>query len=173
MSEQAIVYELRDPETGSPRYVGVTRDRSADPEGALQKRLAQHVVSLSGTFKKIEWLFSLRSRRLAPSIHLLEVVELGQAGQAERRWIQRRRNQGEDLLNYESKQAERIRRKEMELGKRIEDVMREGIDNGETLVQIAAALEISNSMLNDWLQYLGIKVVRVLRFRDNEHVSAG
>lgn len=91
MSEDITrIYELVDPRDGSTRYVGQT-------DSSLNKRLSGHMRS--GSIGMKQWVNDLALAGLEPSIRLLDVVPLSEAGIKEIYWIQRKTAEGCNLLN--------------------------------------------------------------------------
>lgn len=90
-STEARIYTLSDPRTGAVRYVGMT-------VSPLAKRLGGH-LRYKGKDHKSAWVQSLRALGLNPVIIEVEVVAVEDRVDAERRWIDRYRQQGADLTN--------------------------------------------------------------------------
>jgi hypothetical protein len=65
-----------------------------------------------------------------------------------------------------------MRLKEIELGRPLEQVIREGVDAGMNWVEIAGVLGIPYATLTDWRRALGIKTVRTIEFVPVERTVA-
>lgn len=86
------IYFLIDPRTGSPRYVGITRNVYMR---ICQYRCKPHSTRLERWFKK------LRDHGQEPILRVVaETENREQACQTERRWIRRLRRRGFDLMNH-------------------------------------------------------------------------
>jgi predicted GIY-YIG superfamily endonuclease len=87
-----FVYKLSHPISGDIGYVGVTNN--------LYKRFKEHIAANGDMTKKGEWVKSLRSENLIPSISVIEAIETEeQAYMRERYWIQHFIETGVDLYN--------------------------------------------------------------------------
>ena len=88
------VYALKDPLDGAVRYVGITYNP--------KQRLQGHQAERSDT-RKSAWIAELRTRGLAPELHILESGDGGWSEQAEceQRWIAHYRPSGK-LFNMTS-----------------------------------------------------------------------
>lgn len=93
MSEAALVtiYELRDPITDEPRYVGQTFD--------IDTRFNAHLGD-GGRSRKGRWVQELAQMGLRPALQIIAKVKLEDANDVERAWIQTYLTAGLDLLNY-------------------------------------------------------------------------
>ena len=90
MAKPAEIYALCDPVTGDIRYIGKAQDS--------QKRLKSHLRDARRRSTPVyEWLNSLTSKGLLPSVTVLEVSENWE--EAERRQIELSRARGDSLLN--------------------------------------------------------------------------
>jgi hypothetical protein len=89
------VYSLRDPITGTTRYVGQTYDP--------KKRLTAHMGNHTDLMEP--WIKSLRERCLRPVLVVLEVCDCETCDAAEARWIDLYRAEGCPLLNRPGRAA--------------------------------------------------------------------
>lgn len=63
-----FVYELVDPCTNSPRYVGITNNPN--------QRLQEHINRLDGSnTAKETWIQKLQEEHLSPSMKIIEIVQ--------------------------------------------------------------------------------------------------
>lgn len=100
--EPTFIYELRDPISGRPKYIGmsVCANWNCDPNYALRERLRAHVWGAQyAPPDKKEWLLGLRLMGHWPIIRLLETHPYKNARAAERRWIEYLRDRGESIFN--------------------------------------------------------------------------
>jgi len=74
MDNKVFIYELRDPNTRLPRYVGKTKN-------CMSKRLFEHINRTKKKIrnnrkldKKESWIYSLLKKDKKPTIHLIETV---------------------------------------------------------------------------------------------------
>jgi hypothetical protein len=101
------IYSLKDPRDGAVKYVGQTRHLGA--------RLAGHLSSAfgnprKGRSQKDEWLRELESLGTPATVEILEQCDDDdKAGDAEKKWIQFHRGNGQ-LLNLHSGSAVRSRK---------------------------------------------------------------
>jgi len=84
------IYALLNPDTGIVRYVGQT----ATPN----LRLKNHIRDKTNAAKH-EWIQSLLNEGKSPLMTILEVTTQEMCGEREFYWIDRLRNEGNDLLN--------------------------------------------------------------------------
>lgn len=94
-----LIYELRDPSTGRPRYVGATRRVHIDSALDLRRRLYGHCCADKKRSLTKAWIADLRGHGLRPTIHLLAEVPAQDAMLSEYRWMEYLRARGERLLN--------------------------------------------------------------------------
>jgi hypothetical protein len=89
-----FVYELIDPRTNEPRYVGITVNPNL--------RFEQHMSDKQNDKKRI-WIQELSDARLEPRMKILEVAESYDEGrQKEKDWIKARLTGGHCLTNIRS-----------------------------------------------------------------------
>ena len=94
------IYALRDPANGRDRYIGSTKQ-------PMQQRLMAHVweaqsYHFSQTPKRV-WLRSLSDRGVLPIIAGIDEAQDRSAAMAiELWWLDWKRRQGEDLLNWDT-----------------------------------------------------------------------
>lgn len=79
-------------EAGRIRYVGKALDPAARLRGHLTER---------GETPKCRWVGELRRRGERPGLRVLELVDAGEAGRRELRWIRRLHRRGFDLVNVQ------------------------------------------------------------------------
>lgn len=95
MRRLCYVYTLSDPETGEVKYVGATENP--------KRRFSQHTARVKVRARALDaWLTSLFDKNLLPEMKIIEVVGFYRAWQAERKWINRYREMGAELTNYQS-----------------------------------------------------------------------
>lgn len=88
---KVYIYVLKDPKTGDIRYVGLTR--------FPVKRL-NNEVNYPHTKHLKNWVNSLKSVGLKPTMEIVEESEEGAACGVERKWITEMRSRGCRLINY-------------------------------------------------------------------------
>ena len=88
------IYTLTDPITNEIRYIGVTKS-------SLNKRLCGHIHDCKSKkpTHKINWIKTLLSKKLLPTIELLEEVETSIAFELEIYWIAQFKTWGFNLTN--------------------------------------------------------------------------
>ena len=88
-----FVYELFDPRTSKPGYIGITNNPN--------QRLLEHLELRAGKGKKNAWIQQLLAEQVEPKMKILEIVEdRGEAQRRERYWIQQYLNRGIQLTNH-------------------------------------------------------------------------
>lgn len=87
-----FIYELYDPRTDTPGYVGLT--------GNPSQRYQQHIERRDGKAEKYEWVKRLLSEGVKPKLRILETVEnRSEARIREKYWIKHYIEQGILLAN--------------------------------------------------------------------------
>ena len=100
MTGWCLIYELVDPRTLAPRYVGLTTWRAEGIEESLQHRLQQHInTRAKAILDRRQWLEELWSLDLRPIIRLLDTCPSVEAPELETDWMMKRWDEGHDLLN--------------------------------------------------------------------------
>lgn len=87
------VYQLVDPRTGTPHYVGITDN--------LTRRRWEHINLVGASNQAREaWIRELREKRLVPRIEVIDTAEeWEEVLEREKYWIQFYIQQGVPLLN--------------------------------------------------------------------------
>lgn len=86
------VYELVDPRTGVPGYVGITNNPKA--------RHYQHLAMLDGNIEKNSWIRRLEKEEIAPTMRILDTAsDRAHAELKERDWINFYLREGISLTN--------------------------------------------------------------------------
>jgi hypothetical protein len=87
-----FIYELSDPRTAIPSYIGITSNPNI--------RYIQHLERKTGSKKKCDWIRDLLAEGIQPKMKILETVDSKQEAQdRERHWIQQYLKQGRELTN--------------------------------------------------------------------------
>ncbi len=88
------IYELVDPRTGIPNYIGITGDPSY--------RIQQHLGGYDGNPTKKAWIRSLKDEGIEVQMNIIETVDdEKEAKQRERYWMQEYLNRGVILYNFQ------------------------------------------------------------------------
>lgn len=97
------VYALYDPRTGSPRYVGCTKQ-------ALDKRWSEHLNPLqTDRSKKADWIRKLRTLGLRPTTGVLASSSMRhEALRFELEWMRRLSDLGFDLCNQVNNRGDSV-----------------------------------------------------------------
>jgi len=91
---QYFIYELVDPQTDVPRYVGMTKNP--------RKRYSGHMNGKTDGGEKYEWIRHLQEKQIQPKMRILETVsDLEHAKEREKYWIQYYVNSGIKLVNIQ------------------------------------------------------------------------
>lgn len=89
-----FIYELIDPRTERPWYVGITNNPNA--------RLKRHLEHSDTNPAKAAWISELAAEGLEPCLHILEIVDsLKRARKREKCWIGHYLSSSEQLLNIQ------------------------------------------------------------------------
>lgn len=87
-----FVYELVDPRTNTPGYVGITNNPN--------QRYFEHIELRVKKGKKNDWIKQMLADGVTPKMRILEVVETREEARArEKFWIQQYIEQGMELTN--------------------------------------------------------------------------
>lgn len=93
MDRPVYIYILSDPNTGRPRYVGLT----CNPKGRMSCHLSPAHADRNSA--RGRWVRELLSQGQRPEMTIVEECCTGTAAEAEHNWICRLLEQGEILLN--------------------------------------------------------------------------
>lgn len=93
MDKPVYIYTLSDPNTGRPRYVGLT----SDPKHRMTCHISPSHVGKNSA--RALWIRGLLEQGHRPKLSVVEVCRAEDAAQAEHNWISRLLEQGEILLN--------------------------------------------------------------------------
>ena len=89
-----FVYDLIDPRTEKPRYVGITSNPNA--------RLKRHLEDVDTNPAKFAWISELATEGFEPRLHILEIVDsLKLAREREKYWVDHYLSSSEQLLNIQ------------------------------------------------------------------------
>jgi predicted GIY-YIG superfamily endonuclease len=125
-----FVYELYDPRTNTPGYVGITNNPN--------QRYWEHLEGRVRKGKKYEWVKSLLDEGVKPKLRILETLdERSEAMRRERYWVQYYTKQGIVLTNAHLVYSKRER---------------ESSDKIIHIQDAMALLSIKKSMLTNWIK---------------------
>lgn len=123
-----FVYELYDPRTNTPGYVGITNNPN--------QRYWEHLEGRVGKGRKYEWIKSLLGEGIKPKLRILETLDdRPEAMRRERYWVQHYTEQGIVLTN-----AHLVYRKH---------------ENSDKIIHVQDAMDllsINKSMLINWVR---------------------
>jgi len=93
MSETGCIYSLNCPITGEPKYIGKT-------VSDLSVRMNNHLCQIHTSTKKNNWIKSLKSKGLKPTMETIDSVDIKEINFWEKYYISLYRSWGFDLKNH-------------------------------------------------------------------------